>query len=196
MGPLIPQHIIPDQWNNVIAVIIGMAFGFIMEGSGFSSSKKIVGLFYGYDFTVLKVFFTATVTAAIGILYFSFLGWIDLTMIHIHPTYVTGGIVGGVLMGIGFVSGGYCPGTSLCGVGIGRIDGIVFTMGLLLGIFLFSEFFAIIEPIYEGNFLGTVTITESIGMSPQWFVFLFTIMAIAIFVFTTWIRKKVRDINY
>lgn len=196
MGPLIPQHIIPDQWNNVIAVIIGMAFGFIMEGSGFSSSKKIVGLFYGYDFTVLKVFFTATVTAAIGILYFGYLGWMDLSLIHIHPTYITGGIVGGVLMGVGFVSGGYCPGTSLCGVGIGRIDGMVFTIGLLVGIFLFSESFSLFESIYEGNFLGIVTITESIGMSPQWFVFLFTLMAVAIFIVTSIIQKKVKEINY
>jgi uncharacterized protein len=196
MGPLIPLNIIPEQWNNVIAVIIGMSFGFIMEGSGFSSSRKIVGLFYGYDFTVLKVFFTATVTAAIGILYFGYLGWLDLTLIHIHPTYVTGGIVGGLLMGIGFVSGGYCPGTSLCGVGIGRIDGIVFTLGLMLGIFLFSESFSFVEGIYEGNFLGNIKITDSLGLSPQWFVLLFTVAAVAIFVTVTWINKKVKEVDY
>lgn len=196
MGPLIPQGIIPGQWNNVIAVLIGMAFGFIMEGSGFSSSRKIVGLFYGYDFTVLKVFFTATVTAAIGLLYFSYLGWIDLSMVHIHPTYVTGAIVGGVVMGVGFVTGGFCPGTSFCGVAIGKIDAIIYTLGLMAGIFVFSEAFSVFEKLYDGNYLGEITITEFFGLSPYLFVFFFTLAAIAIFFFTSIIVKRVKEVNY
>jgi uncharacterized protein len=196
MGPLIPQGIIPGQWNNVIAVLIGMAFGFIMEGSGFSSSRKIVGLFYGYDFTVLKVFFTATVTAAIGLLYFSYLGWIDLSMVHIHPTYVTGAIVGGVVMGVGFVTGGFCPGTSFCGVAIGKIDAIIYTLGLMAGIFVFSEAFSVFEKLYDGNYLGEITITEFFGLSPYLFVFFFTLAAIAIFFITSIIVKRVEEVNY
>lgn len=196
MGPLIPLGIIPDQWNNVLAVLLGMGFGFALEGSGFSSSRKIVGLFYGYDFTVLRVFFTATLTSAIGLLYFDYLGWIDMSMVYIHPTYVTAAIVGGVIMGIGFVSGGYCPGTSLCGVAIGRIDGLVFTGGLLLGIFSFSEGFNFLEGLYTENYLGTITITEFFGISPAWFMFFFTVAAVAIFYVTTLIRKKVGDVYY
>lgn len=196
MGPLIPLGIIPEQWNNVIAVLIGMAFGFIMEGSGFSSSRKIVGLFYGYDFTVLKVFFTATVTAAIGILYFSYLGWIDFSLLHIHPTYLTGAIVGGLIMGVGFVTGGFCPGTSFCGVAIGKIDAIVYTIGLLAGIFIFSEAYSIFETIYNGNYLGEITITDFFGISPYLFVFFFTLAAIAIFFVTSIIVKRVKEVNY
>jgi uncharacterized protein len=196
MGPLIPLGIIPEQWNNVIAVLIGMAFGFIMEGSGFSSSRKIVGLFYGYDFTVLKVFFTATVTAAIGILYFNYLGWIDVSLLHIHPTYVSGAIVGGIIMGVGFVTGGFCPGTSFCGVAIGKIDAIVYTLGLMAGIFVFSEAFSVFEPLYNGNYMGEITITEFFGLSPYLFVFFFTMAAIAIFAVTSIIVKKVKEVNY
>lgn len=202
MGPLIPLDVIPDTWNNVIAVAIGIAFGFIMEGSGFSSSKKIVGLFYGYDFTVLRVFFTATVTTAIGLMYFSYLGWVDMSMIYIHPTYLTAAIVGGLIMGVGFVSGGYCPGTSLIGAAIGRIDGIVFTVGLMIGIFLFSEAFPLLEGMYEGtgifegNFLGYITITEYFNIPPHLFVFGFTVVAVAAFYFTNLIRKRVKPVNY
>jgi hypothetical protein len=196
MGPLIPLGIIPEQWNNVIAVMIGMAFGFIMEGSGFSSSRKIVGLFYGYDFTVLKVFFTAVVTTAIGLLYFNYLGWIDMSLVHIHPTYVTGAIVGGIIMGVGFVTGGFCPGTSFCGVAIGKIDAIVYTLGLMAGIFIFSEAFQVFKGIYDGNYLGDVTITEFLGISPYLFVFFFTLMAIAVFFITSLIVKKVKEVNY
>jgi hypothetical protein len=196
MGPLIPLGIIPEQWNNVIAVVLGMAFGFIMEGSGFSSSRKIVGLFYGYDFTVLKVFFTATVTAAIGILYFNYLGWIDISLLHIHPTYVSGAILGGLIMGLGFVTGGYCPGTSFCGVAIGKIDAIVYTFGLMVGIYIFSEVFSIFQGIYDGNYMGNITITEFFGISPSLFVFLFTLLAIAIFFVVSLIVKRVKEVNY
>lgn len=196
IGPLIPMDIIPEQWNNVIAVMLGMAFGFVLEGSGFSSSRKMVGLYYGYDFTVLRVFFTAAVTSAIGLAYFSYVGWIDMSMLYIHPTYVTAAIVGGLIMGLGFVTGGFCPGTSLCAVGIGKIDGIVFTIGLLLGIFIFSEGFNLWEGVYNGQFLGALKISDSLGISDNLFIFLFAIMAIVVFYVTTLIRRRVKPVNY
>ena len=71
MGPLIPNGVIPYEWNNIIAILIGIFFGFILEASGFSSSRKLAGVFYGYDFAVLKVFFTAALVSLIGILLFS-----------------------------------------------------------------------------------------------------------------------------
>jgi hypothetical protein len=196
MGPLIPMEVIPETWNNVIAVLLGMGFGIVMEGSGFSSSRKIVGLFYGYDFTVLRVFFTATVTTAIGLLYFAYMGWIDMSMVYIHPTYVTAAIVGGLIMGIGFITGGYCPGTSIVAVGIGKIDAIVYTLGMLAGIFIFSEGFSLFEGIYNENYLGNITITETLGISPQLFVFLFTVAAVIIFYVTTLIRRRVKEVIY
>lgn len=196
MGPLIPLDIIPDQWNNVIAVLIGLAFGIVMEGSGFSSTRKIVGLFYGYDFTVLRVFFTATVTCAIGLLYFDYFGWIDMSLVYIHPTYITAAIVGGIFMGLGFITGGYCPGTSLCGVAIGKIDGIVYTIGMLVGILLFSEAYSMIEGIYGMGALGNVKINDTLGMTSGLFVLLFTIIAVVVFYVTTLIRRRVKEVNY
>lgn len=196
MGPLIPLGIIPEQWNSVIAVIIGIAFGFVLEGSGFSSSRKIVGLFYGYDFTVLRVFFTAAVTAAIGILYFDYLGWMNMSMLYIHPTYVTAAIVGGLIMGLGFITGGFCPGTSICAASIGKIDGIVFTIGLMIGIFIFSEAYSWLEELYNGNFLGYVKVSEVLGISDQLFTVLFAIVALVAFYVTALIRKRVKEVNY
>jgi hypothetical protein len=66
MGPLVP-YVISVEFSLVIAFFIGIAFGFILEQAGFSSAKKLVGLFYGYDFTVLRVFFTAGITAMTGV---------------------------------------------------------------------------------------------------------------------------------
>jgi hypothetical protein len=78
MGPLIVNDIITQNTNLFLAFIIGIAFGWVLEGSGFSSSRKLAGVFYGYDAVVLKVFFTAAITAMLGLLFFSLFGWVDL----------------------------------------------------------------------------------------------------------------------
>jgi hypothetical protein len=196
MGPLIPIGIMPDTWNNVMAVLLGLTFGFVLESSGFSSSRIIVGLFYGYDFTVLRVFFTAAVTTAVGIAYFNYVGWIDLSLIYIHPTYLTAAIVGGLIMGLGFVTGGFCPGTSLCAVAIGKIDGLVFTAGLLIGIFIFSESYPLWEGLYNANNMGSVKITEILNISDNLFIFLFAMVALVAFFVTALINKRVKEVNY
>ncbi len=196
MGPLIPNGFIPDEWNNIIAIIIGLAFGYILEASGFSSSRKLAGVFYGYDFVVLKVFFTAAVIAVIGIFYLDYLGYLDFNQLYIHPTYLWGAIIGGIIMGVGFVTGGFCPGTSVCGAAIGKIDAMVFILGILIGVFVFSELYTLFEPIYDGYFLGNQTLMDSLGVSPYWFIFVFTIIALIAFFVVDQIRKKVKKVFY
>ncbi|REE82176.1 hypothetical protein BX611_1722 [Lutibacter oceani] len=196
MGPLIPNGVIPYEWNSIIAIIIGIAFGFVLEASGFSSSRKLAGVFYGYDFAVLKVFFTAALVALIGILYMDYLGYIDMSKLYVHPTYLWGAIIGGAVMGIGFVAGGFCPGTSLCAVAIGKIDAIIYVIGIMIGVFIFSELYILFQPIYEGYFEGNITLMDSLGVNRYWFVFIFTIIAIIAFIVSDIIRKKQKKIFY
>lgn len=196
MGPLIPNGVIPYEWNSIIAIIIGIVFGFVLEASGFSSSRKLAGVFYGYDFAVLKVFFTAALVALIGILYMDYLGYIDMSKLYVHPTYLWGAIIGGAVMGIGFVAGGFCPGTSLCAVAIGKIDAIIYVIGIMIGVFIFSELYILFQPIYEGYFEGNITLMDSLGVNRYWFVFIFTIIAIIAFIVSDIIRKKQKKIFY
>ncbi|MBK8045192.1 MAG: YeeE/YedE family protein [Haliscomenobacter sp.] len=196
MGPLIPQGIIGEGWSYVIAFITGAFFGMILESSGFSSSRKIVGLFYGYDFTVLRVFFTATVTAMIGLLYFNYMGWIDLSMVYFPPMYLWAAISGGLIMGLGFIMGGFCPGTGLCAVGIGKLDAVANVVGLYLGIFLFSEGYAFFEKLYLSNALGDLRVNEVLGISSGLFAFLFASIALTAFIITAWIQKRVKPVDY
>jgi hypothetical protein len=196
MGPLIPQGFIDGGWSFVIALLVGVCFGFILEASGFSSSRKIVGLFYGYDFTVLRVFFTATITAMVGLLYFNYLGWIDLSMIYFPPTYVLAAVIGGLIMGLGFIMGGFCPGTGICAVAIGKLDALAYVLGLYLGIFFFSETYTWFEGLYTSYALGQVRVTESLGISTGLFAFAFVAIAIVAFVVTAWIQRRVKPVEY
>ncbi|HFB61798.1 MAG TPA: sulfurtransferase [Bacteroidetes bacterium] len=192
MGPLIPNGIITGDWNFVIALLLGMAFGFILEASGFSSSRNITGVFYGYNFVVLRVFFTAVIVAMVGLLYFDYFGWIDLNKIFILPTFLKPMLLGGVIMGFGFILGGFCPGTSYTAIAIGKLDGLVFTLGLFIGIFLFSEAFPLFKDFYYSDNMGNVTLTDVTGIPAPWFAAGFTVIALAAFWVTMIIEKKVR----
>lgn len=196
MGPLIPNGLIPYEWNNIIAILIGIAFGFVLESSGFSSSRKLAGVFYGYDFAVLKVFFTAAVVAAIGLYYLDFLGYISVASLYVQPTYLWGGIIGGAIMGVGFVAAGFCPGTAVTSVAIGKIDAMVYIVGIMIGVFIFAELYTIFQPLYEGSFLGNITVVDSFGVNPYWFIFFLTIAALLAFFFTDMIRKRVKKVFY
>ena len=196
MGPLTYFGEISTEWNYVIALFIGMAFGYIMEASGFSSSRKLVGVFYGYDFAVIRVFITATLVASIGLLYMGYFGWIDYEVLFVHPTFVYSAAIGGIIMGFGFITGGFCPGTSLCAVAIGKLDGWVFTGALFIGILVYSWIFPLLEPWYNAGDKGHIKINEWLGVSEGWFVFGFSIVAVVIFYVTTIIRRRVKHVRY
>src|SRR5512145_277020 len=125
-----------NPWTYLVFGVIGFFFGFVLEISGFGNSKKLAAQFYFKDLTVLKVMFTAIVVAMVLIFAASALGLLDYNVIWVNPTYLWPGIVGGLVMGVGFIVGGFCPGTSLVSAATGRLDGIFFTLGGLFGIFL------------------------------------------------------------
>lgn len=196
MGPLTYFGELSTEWNYVIALFIGMAFGYILEASGFSSSRKLIGTFYGYDFAVIRVFFTATLVAIIGLLYMAYFDIIDYSVLYVHPTFVYSAIIGSVIMGFGFITGGFCPGTSLCAVAIGKLDGWVFTGTLFLGILIYSWIYPLVEGIHFSGNLGYIKITEWLGISESYFVLGFTIFAVMLFIVTTIIRRRVKHVRY
>ena len=155
------------------------------------ASKKLVGMFYGYDFTVLRVFFTAGLTAMLGVIALGHYGMLDLNLIYINPTFIWSAIVGGLIMGIGFVVGGFCPGTSLCAIGIGKIDAMIFVGGSFLGVYFFAEGYPLLEGLYKAGNWGSPKIFEIMGMSQSLFAFLLTFVAVFAFIVTTKIEAKV-----
>ncbi len=120
------------------AVVLGFFFGFFLERAGFSSARKLTAQFYFRDFSVLKVMFTAIVVAMLGIAYLALVGWLDMSQVFVPPTFIWPQIAGGLLLGAGFIVGGYCPGTSVAAAAIGKLDALFFMLGIFIGIFLFG----------------------------------------------------------
>lgn len=196
MGPLIVNEIISPNTNFFLAFLIGIAFGFILEQNGFSSSRRLAGMFYGYDTTVLKVFFTAAITGGLGLLFLSLFGWIDLSYIYINPTFLWSAIGGGIIMGTGFILGGYCPGTSFCAAAIGKIDAMAFIGGIFLGILVFAEGYPLWEDFYKAKFLGSPLLSEWLGLSRGMLIFLIILVALGMFWVGEWAEKKFARKDY
>ncbi len=181
MGPITVLHELPQWMNLGIAFAIGIGFGFALEQAGFSSSRKLAGMFYGYDTTVLKVFFTAAIVALAGSQLLSYFGLLNLNLVYVNPYYINATLVGGVIMGAGFIMGGFCPGTGISALSIGKIDALFFLVGGLVGAFLFAETYPMIQTLASANYKGPVRIDEWMGLSPGMFTFLLILAAIGLF---------------
>ncbi len=190
MGPLVPE-LISGELNYIIALIIGIGFGFALEQAGFASTKKLVGLFYGYDFTVLRVFFTAGVTAMVGVIVLNHLNLLDVSIIYINPTFLWSALIGGGIMGLGFIIGGFCPGTSACAAATGRVDGMAFIVGSIIGILGFAEGYPLLKDLYLAESWGPVLMSDQLGMSREGFGLVMIIVAAGAFVMTQIIENRI-----
>ena len=109
----------------VIAVLIGFGFGFVLERAGFGRATKLAAQFYFSDMTVFKVMFSAIVTAMLGLVIVSGMGFADIGEISrqiVSWTWFWPMLTGGLLLGVGFIVSGYCPGTSVVAASSGNID--------------------------------------------------------------------------
>ncbi len=187
IAPLLKFGYFTIDFSYILAVIIGILFGYLLEKGGFGNARKLVSQFYFTDFAVLKVMFMSIIVAMLGLLYLNWLGVLDLSKIYIVPTYITAQIVGGAFLGLGFVIGGLCPGTSFVSAATGKIDGMVFLLGVFVGTMSFGDiFYDLLEPIYKGGYMGKVTLPEYFGMNAGLVAFIIVIVAIGAF----WLGEK------
>ena len=177
-APLFKYGLFGDAASLVVAFLIGIGFGFFLERAGFGSAKKLVSQFYLNDLAVFKVMFTAIVTAMLGVTYLSWFGILDLSLVYITPTFVLPQVAGGLLLGFGFVIGGYCPGTSVAATATGRLDGLVFLGGVLAGTFAFAELYPAVRSFHGSTALGATTIPQYFNLPWGLVVFAVVLMAI------------------
>jgi rhodanese-related sulfurtransferase/uncharacterized membrane protein YedE/YeeE len=173
----------------VASLLIGIAFGAALEKAGFGSSRRLAGIFYFRDMTVLKVMFTAVVFAMLGICYARALGLVNLENVHFLHTVYAAQIVGGLIFGAGFVMSGWCPGTGAVGLASGKIDALFFLVGAVGGSMLYNELHPLLGPIFAGD-QGVVFAYDSLGVSEAGFAFWFTVIAVGCFWGSEYLEKK------
>ncbi len=193
MAPFFKFGYFGPEVGLIIALISGIGFGFWLERAGFGESRKLALQFYFKDMTVLKVMFMAIVTAMLGLLYLTLFGWMDLSKVFVNPTFWIAQIVGGLIFGVGFAIGGYCPGTSLVGAVLGRIDAYFFLAGALFGMFAFGEMFPWLKNLYNAGSMGVVTLGQWLGVSSGMAAFFVTVLAVVMFVGAEWLENKFRE---
>jgi thiosulfate/3-mercaptopyruvate sulfurtransferase len=172
-----------------LALLIGIGFGFALERAGFSSSRRLAGVFYFTDMAVVKVMFSALITALLGLSYLVAFDWIHLDQIFLMPTVYGAQIMGGLLFGVGFAMGGWCPGTAAAGMAAGRIDAFVFLVGTVGGSILFNELFPVIRSLYTAGDQGVQMAYDSLGISRNAFILAFTLVAVVAFWLVEWAEK-------
>jgi rhodanese-related sulfurtransferase len=185
-----PFHPAAGLVQFAVFLSIGIAFGAVLEASGFGDSRKLAGQFYLRDMAVLKVMFTGIIVAAVLIHLASALGLIDLQRVWINPTYLWPGILGGLIMGVGFIVGGFCPGTSLVAASTFKLDGVAFVLGGLGGVFLFGETVQRFDGWWHSSFFGRFTVDEWLGLPKGVVLILLVAMALGMFVLGEVAEKK------
>ncbi len=160
---------------------IGFGFGAALEMGGFGDTRKLAGQFYFRDMTVLKVMFTGIIVAAVLVALATSFGLLDMTRVFVNPTYLWPGILGGLIMGVGFVIGGFCPGTSIVAAATLKVDGMVFLLGALVGVWLFGETVGDFQDFWLSSYMGRFTLPEWLGLPLGVTVLLVVAMALVLF---------------
>ncbi len=178
----VTQALSENWWTYLVFGLIGFGFGYVLEISGFGNSKKLAAQFYFKDLTVLKVMFTAIVTAMVLLFLSSAVGILDFNLVYVPETYLSSGIVGGLIMGVGFIVGGFCPGTSLVSASTGKIDGIVFVLGAITGVWAFGE---TVDGFWQwwntSGYFGRLTLMDAFHLPTGVVVLLVVLMALFMF---------------
>ena len=178
----------------ISGLVCGALFGFVLENAGFGSPCKLTAQFRLTDWSVFKVMFTAIVVAAAGLYGLKLMGWINPDAVFVPTALVAASALGGVLVGSGFAVGGYCPGTSVVGLFSGRLDALLFIVGLLLGTFAFAGLYGpAIEAVMAMAEIDTGdTFTDAWGI-PEWvLIALLGAALVGVFMAGSWFERRSR----
>lgn len=161
--PLFKNGFISSEANLFFAVVLGFAFGFVLERTGFTRSQLIADTFYFKNIAVPKIMGVTVITTTTWFILFAYMGWIDLNALFTPATYIWPYVLGGLLFGIGMVMAGYCPGTAVAGLGTGKSDALVFILGLFLGMFVYFIAYPYIDTFASSSNLGVLKLHDLFG---------------------------------
>ncbi len=199
MLPLDPSAFGPVL-STVVFLLVGFSFGAVLEMAGFGDARKLTAQFYLRDMTVVKVMFAGIVTASLLLFGSAGLGLLDYSEVFVNPTYLWPGVIGGLVMGAGFVVGGYCPGTSIVSAASLKLDGMLFVVGAIVGVGLFGETAASITRFWNASYTPRLTLPDWLGWSIGATVVAVTIVALLLFYVAerteAWMANRDAPVNW
>lgn len=176
----------------VSGLVCGVLFGFVLENAGFGSPAKLTGQFRLTDWSVFKVMFTAIVVAAVGLWGLRVVGLMAADVLFVPQALVMASAVGGALIGAGFAVGGYCPGTSMVGMSSGRLDALVFVLGLFIGTTVFAGFYgdAMRSMMAIGAIIDGDTFADVYGIADPVMLAIMAVFLVAVFYLGSWFERR------
>jgi hypothetical protein len=165
-------------------VLLGLGFGFFLERGGMGDSRRLAGQWYGYDFAVVRVMFTAIVTAMLVVFGLHYAGVLDLGRVSLNETFLAPQAVGGLVFGAGFVLAEYCPGTALVGAASGRLDALAYVGGFFAGALAFVYGFPLVESFYGSTASGRLLLPELLHLPAGVTVLGVAVLALGAFALT------------
>ncbi len=146
----------------ILAIVIGTAFGFALNRVGATNPQYIINMVRLKDLHLMKVILFAIGFASALLFLGLSVGLLDAGNLSVKASYI-GVVIGGALLGVGFAIAGYCPGTGIGAAATGRIDGIVFVIGGLIGAFAYTLTHGAISAtgLLDNLFGGKVTLAAT-----------------------------------
>jgi len=151
--------------NLLYGLLIGIMFGFILERAGFGRSLHIAPVFFFRNLRVSQMMVSSILTAATWIIIAVYNGWLDFNQVFIPTTYLWPYMVGGALFGLGMIMSGWCPGTAVIGFATGKIDAVIFLLGVMVGMYFYFDMFDLLKDFANSGNMGKFTIHEALGVS-------------------------------
>jgi len=189
--PLAKTGAISAATNLWLAIPIGIIFGFALFHSGFTDSRRIAWAFYFKDVGVPVVMFSAIATGMVGLWGLSLAGFLDISLVYMMPTYLLPMMVGGLLFGVGMVTGGYCPGTAIAAIATGKIDALIFIVGFLIGSLVFGDFFPVWGSFYDSDYMGAFRLDQWLDIGLGVTVLIIVLVAVAGSLTMLWVQRLV-----
>jgi uncharacterized membrane protein YedE/YeeE len=192
IGPLVKTGEISQTLNLWLAAFpIGFLFGYALQRSGLTDSRRIAATFYMKNADVPVVMFTAIVFAMLGLWSLSLLGLLDISRVYLVPTFLAPMAVGGLIFGIGMALGGYCPGTSFAAAVTGKLDALVFVGGFLMGTLFFGDLYSLWKDFYDSGASGVLRLDQvfGIGLGPT--LLLITLVAVLSTLGMRWLQHRI-----
>lgn len=178
--------------NLGLAIIFGIAFGFIMQRIGAFEYENIINALRLKDLSIPKFMLLSVAITTVGIFSLRSLGLVSLNLIVYNPV---ADIIGGLIFGVGFAFAGYCPGTSIGAMGEGKRDAVFTVLGGIAGVLtytLLQQYAGISITVFD---MGKISLADLIHLDSLSLAVVYSALLLSvIFLVDRWEQKR-QNIN-